>query len=156
MVNEQLTKAAKLKRVERKSGATSSGDSDGVLAVLQTARRLLADSPDLLKGQSMEVRSKKTAFDMSDALGRAVDLAHPKDRSRAIHRAHGVILNTIVAKPDWEQRARLIQTHGHMVNRFNDDPSTTKDDALAVLDDAIRAQGRVNVAAGKAAKRSSE
>ena len=49
MVNKQLTPAAKLKRAEKALGAKATDDPDGVLAVLQTARRLLADVGDLLK-----------------------------------------------------------------------------------------------------------
>src|ERR1051325_9533447 len=86
MPNKQQGQAAKLAKLQREQGARVTDDPEGVLAVLQTARRLLAEGGELLHDgwQEQQSRGKPTKYGFMGALRHAVDLAHPVDRSRAV------------------------------------------------------------------------
>lgn len=114
-----------------------------MLAVLQTARRILAEGGELLKTGWSEKRSKKTLFSMDGALREALNLAHPLNRDESWWAARHAILEAIGHNPALQARGR-----GMLV--FNNHPDTTLADAITVYDDAIKAQGRMKVAVSKA------
>lgn len=83
-MNSQLTRPAKLRRLSRKLGAKKVDDSDGVLATLQIARRLIQDE----------------GYAASEALNLAADkYAAPIDKSRAFWAAHYAL--TMVSRRYW-------------------------------------------------------
>lgn len=150
MVNSQTTSAAKLKRVERKAGAKATGDPDGVLAVLQTARRLLADGGELCKDTWQERRGtkKSTIYSALGALRAGVDLAHPLDRSRAAWAAQAALQSAL--NKDKSAPNGIAHLPVPVITRWESHPDTTLVDVLRVYDAAIKAQGTVNIAQSKA------
>lgn len=115
-----------------------------MLAVLQTARRLLADGGELFKDgwQEMQSRKKPTKYSVMGALRHAVDLAHPVDRSRAITAAQHAI--QIAMERDKTAVCGIAHLDKPIITRWESHPQTTLDDALRIYDAAILAQGRVN------------
>ncbi len=150
MVNKQLTAAAKQKRVERKAGAKTTDDPDGVLAVLQTARRLLADGGELLKNgwEEKQAYKKPTKYGFMGALRKGVDLAHPRDRSHAIWAAQAAVQSAL--EKDKSAPNGIAHLPVPIITRWESHPDTTLEDALRVFDVAIKAQGTVNIAQSKA------
>jgi hypothetical protein len=144
MVNKQLTPAAKLKRAEKSLGAKATDDPEGVLAVLQTARRLLADGGDLLKDgwQETQARKKPTKYSLMGALRHAVDLAHPADRHRAVTAAQHAL--QVAMEKDKTAVCGMAHLPTPVLTRWESHPQTTLEDALRIYDAAILAQGRVN------------
>lgn len=115
------------------------------MAVLQTARRLLAEGGDLLKDgwQAPQSRSKHTKYSMTGALRAGCDLAHPADRDKSLYFAQHALVGALTRD---EKSALGI---GHLpdpyLTRFEHHPDTTIEDALRVYDAAIKNQGAVNV-----------
>lgn len=149
-MNKQVTHQAKVRKLERELGARVTGDPDGVLAVLQIARRLLAEGVDLVKDAWCEKqsRNKPTKYSVLGALRAAVDLAHPRDRHRALGAAQHALqgaLNVDKSAPNGKAHLNF-----PVITRWESHPDTTMDDALRVVDLAIKNQGRVNIAASKA------
>lgn len=144
MVNKQLTPAAKLKRAEKALGAKATDDPEGVLAVLQTARRLLADGGELFKDgwQEAQARKKPTKYGVMGALRAAVDLAHPVDRHRAVTAAQHALQQAM--EKDKTAVCGMAHLDKPVITRWESHPQTTLEDALRIYDAAILAQGRVN------------
>lgn len=90
------------------------GDPDGVMATLQIARRLLSERTD--KG-------------VYPALDEGLDLAAPKDRSRAWWAAHRAVIDAL---PEGFTT----------IGDFTMLSGTSTDDVLAVFDRAILAHGQ--------------
>lgn len=149
MVNKQLTKQAKVKKAERQLGARATDDPDGVLHVLLTARRLLAEGGDLVKDawQEEQPRKKPTKYSFMGALRRAVDLAHPRDRSRAIWAAQHALQAALEA--DKTAANGMAHLPNPVITRWESHPDTTFADAIRVYDAAIKRQGTVNQTASK-------
>lgn len=149
-MNRQQGQQAKIKRSQRTLGAKVTDDPDGVLAVLQTARRLLADGGELFKdGWHEKQRSKKpTRYSAMGALRSAADLTHPKDRSQAIWTAQ-YALQSAMAK-DRSGVNGIAHLPEPIITRWESHPATTLEDALRVYDTAILNQGKVNLTASKA------
>jgi hypothetical protein len=148
--NKQQGPQAKLKRLQRELGAKATDDPDGVLAVLQTARRLLAEGGELFKDGWQEKRSrgKSTVYSVSGALRASVDLAHPRDRARAIHDSSSAIYGSL--RGDDTRDLGMAHLPQPVLTRWESHPKTTLADALRVFDRAIKNQGTVNVAVSKA------
>ena len=144
MVNKQLTPAAKLKRAGKSLGAKATDDPDGVLAVLQTARRLLADGGDLFKDgwQEKQSRGKPTKYGVMGALREATNFAHPRDRDRALWAAQHAL--QVAMERDKTAENGMAHLPAPVITRWESHPDTTLVDALRVFDAAILAQGRVN------------
>lgn len=115
-----------------------------MLAVLQTARRLLADGGDLLKDgwQEQQARKKPTKYSVMGALRHAVDLAHPVDRHRAVTAAQRALQAAMERDESGVNGIAHLPTP--IITRWETHPKTTLADALRVYDAAILAQGRVN------------
>lgn len=110
----------KMKELFRSSGKRC-GDPDGVMAVLQIARRLLSERGD---------------NNVYGALDEAIDLAAPRDQSRAWWAAHRRVVDCLPAA--WR---------GSNIGLFAE--SASHDEVLEVLAEAIREQGRANIVAAK-------
>ena len=143
-MNTQLTPRAKLKRAERTLGAKATDDPDGVLAVLQTARRLLAEGGELVKDawQEKQSRGKPNRYSVAGALRAGVDLAHPRDRGRALHAASSAVYGAL--SRDHTRDLGMAHLPQPVLTRWESHPKTTLADALRVMDAAILAQGKVN------------
>jgi hypothetical protein len=119
--------------------------------VLRTARRLLDEGGGLVKSAYLETyskgKSKLTRYSMQGALMRAVDLVHPADRSRALQDAHHAISGSL--RLDERSELGIAQSPYPYVSRFESHPDTVLEDALRVLDRAIKNQGTVNEAVRK-------
>ena len=148
-MNPQRTKQAKAKRLERQLGARMTDDPDGVMAVLQTARRLLSDGGELFKDgwEEQRPRKKPTVYSFMGALRRAVDLAHPKDRSRALWAAQHALQGAVEKDPTKDNG--IAHVDKPVITRWESHPKTTLNDALRVYDAAIKSQGTVNLAQKK-------
>jgi hypothetical protein len=149
MANPQQTEKAKIVRLERRLGARVTDDPDGVLAVLQTARRLLAEGGSLHKGDGWwEKSSKATRYTIIGALRHGVDLAHPRDRARAFNAAQHAVQGALNA----DKTAELGMAHlpQPVITRWETNPASTLEDALRIMDAAIKNQGKVNLAVNKA------
>ncbi|AQT25733.1 hypothetical protein EniyanLRS_58 [Mycobacterium phage EniyanLRS] len=142
MPNKQLTTRAKLKRKERELGVKATDNPDDVRAVLQTARRLLADGDELLKDGWQEVRSrgKPTIYSVDGAVRKALDLAHPHNRDKTWWAVKYALENAI--HEHFPDRSGILHFNGH--------PDTTLAEAITVFDSAIKAMGRIQVAVSKA------
>lgn len=120
-----------------------------MLAVLQTARRLLAEGGELFKDgwQEQQSRGKPTKYGFLGALRAAIDLAHPRDRHRAVIASE----RALQAAMEADKTAHLGMAHlpTPVITRWESHPDTTLDDALRVYDDAILRQGKVNIATRK-------
>lgn len=149
MPNKQLSKQAKVKRVERQQGARATDDPDGVLHVLLTARRLLAEGGDLLKDgwQEQQSRNKPNKYGFMGALRAAVHLAHPRDASRAIWNAQFALQSAL--NVDETAANGMAHMDDPVITRWESHPDTTLADALRVYDRAIKAQGTVNTTVSK-------
>jgi hypothetical protein len=119
-----------------------------VLAVLQTARRLLVEGGELVKDSWQEKRSKKpTRYSPMGALRAAGDLAHPRDCARAVSAAQRALqsaLNEDVSAPNGKAHLEY-----PVITRWESHPDTTLDDAKRVFDSAIKRQGQINIATSK-------
>lgn len=116
----------KISKLERKFGAKKTDDPDGVMAVLQIAKRLLSE------------RGNK---DIYIALDEALDMAVPKDRARTWWGAHRAIVHAL---PD-----------GFLtIGDYTILSGTTSDDVVRLLERAVLAQGSVNLAGAKLSKHS--
>lgn len=149
MANTQTTSTAKVKRLERQLGAKVTDDPDGVLAVLQTARRLLADGGELFKDGWQEKRGvkKPTVYSLLGALRAAVDLAHPRDRSRAVNYAQHALQGAL--EKDVTAPLGMAHLPVPVITHWESNPKTTLADALRIYDAAILNQGKVNQAVRK-------
>jgi hypothetical protein len=114
------------------------------MAVLQTARRLLADGGELFKEGWQEKRSrgKPTVYSPMGALREAVNLAHPRDRHRATSAAQHAI--QVAMERDTSGVNGMAHLPTPVISRWETHPATTLGDALRVYDAAILSQGRVN------------
>lgn len=121
-----------------------------MLAVLQTARRLLAEGNELLRDgwQAKQSRGKPTHYSVMGAMRAAVDLAHPRDRTRALTAAQRAIQAAVDA--DRTRENGMAHLTVPVITRWESNPNTTLDDALRVYDAAIKNQGTVNTAVSKA------
>lgn len=97
------------------------GDPDGVIAVLQIAKRLLSERGD---------------GNLFAALDEALDMAAPKDMARAWWAAHRVI------------RMSLPNGYDNIVS-FSTSDSVDAGKVMDVLDAAILLQGRANIQQSK-------
>ena len=148
--NKQQGPQAKAKRLQRELGAKATDDPAGVLAVLQTARRLLAEGGVLVKDawQEQPTGKKPIRYSVMGALRRAADLAHPKDRDRALWAAQYAIQGAL--EKDRTAEYGLAHLDTPIITRWESHDKVTLDDALRVYDQAIKNQGRVNIAKSKA------
>lgn len=105
-------------------GVKPTDDPDGVLALIQIARRLLAE-----EGSTF----------VYSALNDAAEMAYPKDAGRAWWAAHHALIS---AMPDG------YKTLGDYVHGG----SASHEDVLALFDAAIKNQGTMNIATAKLAK----
>lgn len=110
-----------LQKLRRELGAKPTDDPEGVLAVLQVARRLLAEDG--------------TRFVYS-ALNDAIPMAYPKDAGIAWWAAHHALC---CALPDGHK------TLGGYVH----DGNASHEEVLALFDTAIKNQGTMNIAKSK-------
>lgn len=148
MVNKQQGQAHKVAKAQRTLGAKATDSPDDVLAVLQTARRLLAEGGELVKDGWQEKRSKKsTRYSAMGALRAAVDLAHPKDRSHAIWSAQYALQSAMEKDPSGVNG--IAHLPKPVITRWESHPDTTIEDVIRVYDTAIRNQGKVNVIVSK-------
>lgn len=148
-MNKQQGQAHKVARAQRTLGAKVTDDPEGVLAVLQTARRLLAEGTELCKDAWQEKRSKKpTRYSAMGALRAAIDLSHPKDRSHAIWAAQYALQSAM--EKDTSGVNGIAHLPEPVITRWESHPDTTIEDVLRVYDTAILNQGKVNLTASKA------
>lgn len=82
------------------------------------------------------------------AMRAAVDLAHPRDRTRALTAAQRAIQAAVDA--DRTRENGMAHLTVPVITRWESNPNTTLDDALRVYDAAIKNQGTVNTAVSKA------
>lgn len=131
-------------------GARATENPDDVLAVLQTARRLLADGGVLLKdGWQADQKGKRPPqFSMDGALRKGLDLAHPVHRDSAVWAAQHALVEVISRSQTFNDRS--LYNGAVVLINFNNHPDTTLADAITVYDSAIRAQGSIKVAVSKA------
>jgi hypothetical protein len=149
MVNKQQGQAPTVAKAQRTLGAKVTDDPGDVLAVLQTARRLLDEGGELFKDGWQEKRSKKpTRYSAMGALRAAIDLAHPKDRSRAIWAAQYALQSAMEKDPSGVNG--IAHLPKPVITRWESHPRTTLEDAIRVYDAAIRNQGKVNQTVSKA------
>lgn len=113
--------SVKVNKLFRNARKKRSGDPDGIMAVLQITRRLLGESGD-------------TA--VYTAMDEAVELAAPKDSTRAWWGAHREI---VAAMPPGYTTIGEFIAHKH----------TSHDEVLQVLDKACQELGRRNAEAKK-------
>ena len=110
----------------------------------------MADGGKLLREgwQEVQSRNKPTVYSIDGALRRAADLAHPTNRDSALWAAQHALDSAIATNDTFRERAEF--RSAVVIPKFNDHPDTTIEDALAVYDEAIKAQGRIKVVVSKA------
>lgn len=105
----------RVKKLKKQLGVKKTDDPDGVMAVLQTARRIIADEGDMA---------------VYAVLDEAVDMAAPKDDAIAWWAAHYAILSQVPSQ---------FRTVGDYAVR------SSQEDLVALFDAAILAQGTMNI-----------